>query len=254
MGKKKRECGINDFLFVGTACPLALLILGGVLFALGYTINEDSKLLDPRKLFVELEKGCNITKVEYEFTNKNKKEEDNGRRLRRRMPRCADTYTYSFSTLTNPPRHLQDKHIMKKFCEDDLKKESTLHMGNITKCWRFDSSNPLTKLDDRTKAIEHYDCYNEDCAKVVDPYSLYIKSSGTLLIVGIAMMSGGLLLALITVAIYCKLKQNKSNHKGQSRSNPMAAVAHTTERNEKSKPKKDTKALVKKMQLTLVKK
>jgi hypothetical protein len=231
------------------ASILLLLTIGACTFPIGYHLEKLGKLVEPSKFFVELEEGCNITKIEYEFT----KEKDRGdeRRLgssSRARPKCADTYTYSFSTLTDPPMHYQDKHITKKYCRDaDEIKKSTLRMGNITKCWRFVSPNPLSKLTDaeRKTVIEYYECYNEDCAKVIDPGSYYKKPSGLLTIIGIATLAGGLLLILISVAVFCK-----SNHKGQSRSNPVAAVAHTTDRNEKSKTKKDTKTLVKKMQLT----
>ena len=153
------------------------LLAGAIVLPIGYSSVEHSKLVNPEKYFVEVEEGCNITKIEYEFTDENK--ERRLRRLRGRpRPRCADTYTYSFSTMTNPPMYYQDKHIMKKWCADaDEIKESTLRMGNITKCWRFVSPNPLSKLteEERKEVIKEYDCYNKDCAKVIDPDGYYTR-------------------------------------------------------------------------------
>ena len=240
MGQKTKEPSVMCQLV--SVPGFAMLITAAIMIPIGYSASERSKLVNPRNFFVEIEEGCNISdikKVDNDCEGKG-------------YP--SETYTsYSFYALTNPPMYYQSKPIITRSCGAREDQKSTLRWGSIIKCWRFLSPNPLSKLTDaeRKEVTEEYDCYNKDCAKIIDPDSYYTKllHEAIALIVGIAVLAGGLLLLLISVAVFCPPSLNKSNHKGQSRSNPVAAVAHTTDRNEKSKTKKDTKRQVKTMQL-----
>ena len=99
---------------------------GGILLGLGFPKANSINLLNPDKNFVTIDEGCNITDVTYQFIPENELESENELEYRNQ---CADSYSYTFSTVTDPQVSYLDEETKVKNCKDERKYEASLKVG-----------------------------------------------------------------------------------------------------------------------------
>ena len=192
---------------------------GGILLGLGFPKANSINLLNPEKNFVAIDEGCNITDVTYKFIPENELEYRN---------QCADSYSYTFSTVTDPQVSYLDEETKVKSCKDDRKYEASLKVGR-TPCWK---SRPNLHEKNRIEIRKYYDCIDEHCTKVVDPHKLLandkeLKGGPDMLLAGIIILSVTALVGVARLISLCRyyIKKRYGSAK-QPDPNPMV-VAHS---------------------------
>ena len=208
---------LREFLFI--VFVMLGVAAGGILFGLGFPKANSIDLLNPDKNFVAIDEGCNITSVEYKFIPQ--KELDNNNQ-------CADYYSYTFSVVTDPQVSYLDEETKVKKCEDDRKYEASLKVGR-TPCWK---SHPNLYEKNRLEVREYYNCLDEDCTKVVDPYKLLandeeLKGGPDMLLAGIIILSVTALVGVARlISLCCEFIKKRYGRAKQPNPNPMV-VAHS---------------------------